>query len=109
MGPLRNQRGQLCMEPQEMGKVLHEYFSSVITVEKGMRTREQGAVNGSFLKAVSSTVEEVLEVIMGMKVDKSSVPDQIYLRTEWKAREKIAGALVEIYELSTNMSEVPAD
>lgn len=46
---------------------------------------------------------------MGMKVDKSSVPDQIYLRTEWKAREKIAGALVEIYELSTNMSEVPAD
>lgn len=57
MGPLRNQRGQLCMEPQEMDKVLHEYFSS----------------------------------------------------TEWKAREKIAGALVEIYELSTNMSEVPAD
>lgn len=106
MGPLRNQRGQLCMEPQEMGKVLHEYFSSVITVEKGMRTREQGAVNGSVLKAVSITVQEVLEV---MKVDKSSVPDQIYLRTEWKAREKIAGALVEIYELSTNTSEVPAD
>lgn len=46
---------------------------------------------------------------MGMKVDKSSVPDQIYLRTEWKAREKIAGALAEIYELSTNTSEVPAD
>eukprot|EP00061_Rhincodon_typus_P004380 g22433.t1 len=44
IGPLKDQSGYVCVEPQEMGEVVTEYFSSVFTVEKDMKTRELGEV-----------------------------------------------------------------
>eukprot|EP00061_Rhincodon_typus_P002935 g18852.t1 len=36
IGPLKDQSGHVLVEPQEMGEVLNEYFSSVFTMEKDM-------------------------------------------------------------------------
>ncbi|MBB6725585.1 hypothetical protein [Proteus mirabilis] len=42
IGPLKDQQGGLCVEPQEMGEILNEYFASVFTVEKDMEDIECG-------------------------------------------------------------------
>eukprot|EP00061_Rhincodon_typus_P016807 g45209.t1 len=60
-----------------MGEVLNEYFSSVFTVEKEMKTEELGEVSGNILGTVRITFEEVLEVLECMEVDKSPGPDQL--------------------------------
>eukprot|EP00061_Rhincodon_typus_P010939 g35589.t1 len=51
MGPLKDQDGHICVELREMGEVLNEYFSSVFTVEKDMKTWElgEGSVLGPLL------------------------------------------------------------
>lgn len=36
---------------------------------------------------------------IGVEVDKSPVPDQIYPKTLWEVGEEIAGVLAEIYEM----------
>eukprot|EP00061_Rhincodon_typus_P005227 g24482.t1 len=81
-----------------MNKVLKEYFSSVVTMEKDMKTWEHGEVSGNILGAVHTTIEEVLEVLECMKVDKFPGPDQIYPRTLQEQREEIAELLRVIVE-----------
>lgn len=61
-----------------MAKVLNEYLSSVLTMEKDMKTRELGAVNGNVLRTVHIMVEEGLDVLRHMKLDTSPGPGQIY-------------------------------
>lgn len=78
-GALRNQRGYLCGD----GKVLNECFSSL--TEKDRRTGEFEAINGSVLRVVSITFEEVLNVLMCLKVDQSPMSDRIYPRKLWEA------------------------
>eukprot|EP00061_Rhincodon_typus_P015825 g43727.t1 len=80
-----------------MGKVLSEYFSSVFTMEKDMKTRVLGEVSDDILGIVHNTVEKVLEVFECMKVDKSPGPDQIYPRTLQDAADEIAGSLADIF------------
>ena len=109
VGPLKDQQGHLCADPQEMGEILNEYFSSVFTVEKGMDVRELGEINSDVLRSVHITEKEVLEVLKRIKVDKSAGPDEVYPRTMWDAREVIAGSLAEIFESSVVMGEVPED
>ena len=96
VGPLKDQQGHLCADPQGMGEILNEYFSSVFTVEKGMEIRELGEINSHVLKNVHITEEVVLGVLKRIKVDKSPGPDEVYPRTLWKAMEEIAGTLTDI-------------
>eukprot|EP00061_Rhincodon_typus_P014192 g41064.t1 len=108
-GPLKDQSGHACVEPQEMGDVFNEYFSSVFTVEKDMKTWIHGGVSGNILGSVHITGELVLEVLESMKVDKSTGPDQIYLRPLQEAKEEIAGTLADIFTSSLALGEVPED
>ena len=81
VGPLKDQQGHLCEDPQEMGEILNEYFSSVFIVEKSMDVRELGEINSDVLRCVHITEEVVLEVLKCIKVDKSPGPDEVYPRT----------------------------
>eukprot|EP00061_Rhincodon_typus_P002059 g16509.t1 len=92
-----------------MGEVLKEYFSSVFTVEKDMKTWELGEISGTVLGTVHNTVEVVLEVLECMKVDKPPGPDQTYPRTLQEAREEIAGPLADIFASSLATGEDPED
>ncbi|XP_051883123.1 uncharacterized protein LOC127576591 [Pristis pectinata] len=67
-----------------------------LTMEKDMKSLELGKVNGEVLGIVHIKVEEVLDVLNGMKVNKSPGPDQVYRRTQREAREEVAGAQAEI-------------
>ena len=62
VGPLQDQQNHLCADPQEMGEILNEYFSSVFTVEKGMNIKELGEINSDVLRSVHITKEVVLDV-----------------------------------------------
>ena len=42
VGPLKDKGGNLCVEPEEMGEVLKEYFASVFTKEKDLVDDESG-------------------------------------------------------------------
>eukprot|EP00061_Rhincodon_typus_P010233 g34367.t1 len=64
-----------------MGEVFNQYFSSVFTVEKDMKTWELGEVSDDILGTVHIIVEEVFDILKCMKVDKSPGPDQIGLAT----------------------------
>eukprot|EP00061_Rhincodon_typus_P004352 g22372.t1 len=97
MGPLNDQSGHVCVEPQEMGVVLNECFSSLFTVEKDMKTWELGEVGGEMLGIVHITVQLVLETLECMKVDKSPGPYQVYPRILQDAKEEIAGSLADIF------------
>eukprot|EP00061_Rhincodon_typus_P007112 g28456.t1 len=63
IGSLKDKSGHVCMEPQEMGEVINEYFSTAFIVEKDMKTWELGEVSGDNLRTVHITVEEVLDVL----------------------------------------------
>eukprot|EP00061_Rhincodon_typus_P006991 g28210.t1 len=80
-----------------MGEVLNEYFSSEFTMEKDMKIWELGEVSDDIMGKVHFTVEEVLEVLEHLKVDKSPGPDQMYPGTLQQAGEEIAGALADIF------------
>ena len=47
--PLKNQYGHLCVEPQEMGEIFNEYFSSVFTAESTMGAQEIRETSGDVL------------------------------------------------------------
>ena len=109
VGPLKDQQGHLCADPQKVGEILNVYFSSVFTVEKGMEVRELGEIKSDVLRNVHITEKEVLEVLKRIKVHKPPGPDEVYPRTLWEAREEIAGPLAEIFESLTAPGEVPKD
>lgn len=93
---LRNQSGHPYVEVQETGTVLNEYFSSVYTMEKDMKTWELGTVDGGVLRAVCIMIKEMINVPSHMMADKYPGPDKIYPSTLWEAREDIVGPLAKI-------------
>ncbi|XP_072423905.1 uncharacterized protein [Chiloscyllium punctatum] len=73
IGPLGDQQGSLCVEPQEKGEILNEYFASVFTVEKDVEDVVCREIDGDVLISVHITEEEVLDILKRIKVDKSLI------------------------------------
>eukprot|EP00061_Rhincodon_typus_P003219 g19566.t1 len=107
VGPLKDKGGNLCGEPQEVGKILNKYFVLVFAVEKDMTDVDIRDECVNTLENVSILKEEVLGILNCIKVDKSPGPDGIYPRLLREAREEIAGALADIFTSSLTTSEVP--
>eukprot|EP00061_Rhincodon_typus_P001996 g16347.t1 len=97
---LKDRRGRLCVEPEEVDEILNEHFTSVLTKERDVEVRER-CVNA--LGQVNIMKEDVLVV------DRSPGPDGIYPRRPWEAREEIAGALTANFAPSLASGEVPED
>ena len=74
-----------------------------------MNIKELGEVNSDGLRSAHITEEVVLEVLKGIKIDKSPGPDEVYPRTLWKTREEIVGPRAEIFDSSIVTGEVPED
>ena len=95
VGPLKGREGNLCVEPEEMGELLNEYFASEFTKVKDWVDDETGEECVDGLGHVEIKKEDVLGVLKKIEVDKSPEPDGIYPRILREAREEISGALRE--------------
>jgi len=75
--------------------VSKKYFTSVFTQESEYEVLEFRET-ARFLSKLTWGVTKVLEVLAGLKVDKSPGPDELCPRLLWEAREETAGALTQI-------------
>eukprot|EP00061_Rhincodon_typus_P003669 g20671.t1 len=78
VGPIRNSGGNLCLESEEVGDVLTEYFASVFTSERDLVACQDSVKQADMLERVNVRKEDVLEILKNMKIDKSPGPDGIY-------------------------------
>ena len=79
---------------------------SVFTKEKDLVDDKSGNGCGDSLNHVEIRKEVVLGFLRNIKVDKSPGPDEIYPKILRDAREKIAGALREIFVFLLATGEV---
>ena len=109
LGPVKDSSGNLCMESEEIGEALNEYFSSVFTKERGHVVEEDSVIQAGRLEEVDIQKEDVLAILKSLRIDKSPGPDGIYPRILWEARDEIAEPLALIFMSSLSMGIVPED
>ena len=80
LGPVKDSRGELCVESEEIGEALNEYFLSVFTQEKDNVVEENTEIQAIGLDGIEVHKEEVLAILESVKIDKSPGPDGIYPR-----------------------------
>jgi len=97
VGQVKDSSGKLCVEPEEIGEALTEYFSSVFTQEKDSVVEENTEFQAIRLDGIAVHKEEVLAIVESVKIDKSPGPDGIYPRILWEARQEIAEPLALIF------------
>eukprot|EP00061_Rhincodon_typus_P001307 g14388.t1 len=106
---IRDSGGNLCVESEEAGEVLDEYFGSVFTNERELDVCEDSMKQADMLVRVNVRKENVLEILENMRIDKSPGPDGIYPRFLREAREDIAAPLAMIFASSLSTGVVPDD
>eukprot|EP00061_Rhincodon_typus_P005144 g24309.t1 len=95
-GPVKDKGGNLCVEPEEVGEVLNEYFVSVFAKDKELVEGDLREGTVEFTGQVAINKEQVC-ILKSIKVDKYPGPDGIYPRILREAREQITGALTDIF------------
>ena len=93
LGPVKDSSGNLCMESEEIGEAMNEYFSSVFTKERGHVFEDESVIQADRLEEVDVLREDVLAILKNLRVDKSPGPDGKYPRILWEARDEIAEPL----------------
>ena len=109
LGPVKDSSGNLCMESEEIGEALNEYFSSVFTKERGHVVEEDSVIHAGMLEELDIHEEDVLAILKSQRIDKSPGPDGIYPKNLWEARDEIAEPLALIFMSSLSMGIVPED
>jgi len=109
IGPIRDSEGNLCLESEEVGEVLNEYFASVFTSERDLVVCEDSVKQADMLEHVVVKKGDVLEILKNMRTDKSPGPDGIYPRLLREARHEIAAPLAMIFASSLSTGVIPDD
>eukprot|EP00061_Rhincodon_typus_P013145 g39329.t1 len=91
--PLKDKGGNLCLEAEDVGEILNEYFVSVFTQEKDMEDIEISMEHANMPGQFEIKKEVVLHLLKSIKVDKFLGPNGIYLSLLREAKEEIAGVL----------------
>ena len=108
LGPVKDSSGNLCMESEEIGEAMNEYFSSVFTKERSHVFEDESMLQADRLE-VDVLREDVLAILKNLKVDKSPGLDGIYPRILWEARDEIAEPLALIFGSSLSTGIVSED
>lgn len=69
--PLKHKGGNLCLELQDVGEVLNQYFACVFTEEKDIEDNEIIVKNTNMLGQLEIAKDVVLMHLKTIKVDKS--------------------------------------
>eukprot|EP00061_Rhincodon_typus_P012919 g38973.t1 len=75
VGPLKDKGGNLCLEAEDVGKILNKYFASVFTQEKDMEDSEISVEHTNMLGRFEIKKEIVLGLLKSIKVDKTPGPN----------------------------------
>eukprot|EP00061_Rhincodon_typus_P002689 g18217.t1 len=70
VGPIRDSRGNLCTESEEVEEVINEYFASVCTSERDVDVCADSMKQADMLENVDVRKEDVLESLKNMRIDK---------------------------------------
>eukprot|EP00061_Rhincodon_typus_P010512 g34857.t1 len=101
--------GKLCLEAEDVGEILNEYFASVFSQEKDMEDSEICVEHANMLGHLEIVKEVMLGLLKSIEVDKSPGPDGIYPRLPRVARREVAGVLTKIFVSLLATGEVPED
>eukprot|EP00061_Rhincodon_typus_P014350 g41313.t1 len=71
VGPRKDKGGNMCLEAEKVGEILNEYFASVFTQEKDMEGSEICMEHANMPGHFEIMKEVVLDLLNGIKVDKS--------------------------------------
>jgi len=82
---------------------------SVFTQEKDNVLEENAETQAIRIESIEVRREEVLAILIRVKIDKSPGPDGIYPKILWEAREEIAEPLALIFTSSLSTGIVPED
>eukprot|EP00061_Rhincodon_typus_P005637 g25399.t1 len=74
VGPLKDKEGNLCLDAENVGKILNENFASVFTQEKDMEDSEICEEHANMLGHFEIKKEVVLDLLKSIKVNKSQGP-----------------------------------
>eukprot|EP00061_Rhincodon_typus_P008249 g30695.t1 len=78
VGPLNDKGGNLCLEVEDVGEILNEYFVLVFTQEKDTEDSEISVEHVNMLGYFAIKKEVVLHPLKSIEVAKSPRPDGIY-------------------------------
>eukprot|EP00061_Rhincodon_typus_P013404 g39759.t1 len=105
--PLKDKGGNSCLEAENVGEILSEYYAMVFNKEKDMEDSEICVEHANMLGHFEIKKEVVSGLLKSVKVDKSPGPNGIYSRQTRGAREEKAGALTKSFLSSLATREVP--
>lgn len=107
--PIIEHSGNLWADPEDIACVLHEYFTSVITQVNEDECIDLGESVCEVLEQIDRGSDKLLEVLAGLKVEKSLVLSDLCPRLKRAARQGTAGALTQFFTSSLATEEVPED
>jgi hypothetical protein len=75
VGPLKNEIGEYIFTPEEKGKILNDYFSSVCTVDDGLNPSIPGLVSPKSIEVVTFSQGDTFAILKKLKSSLSAGPD----------------------------------
>eukprot|EP00061_Rhincodon_typus_P004726 g23288.t1 len=84
MGSLKDKGRNLCLEAEDVGEILNEYFVSVFAQEKGMENSENNVKHANMLGHFEIKKEVLLGLLKSIKevtkvIDESRSVDVVYM------------------------------
>ena len=99
-------------QAEDKGKVclFAEYFSSLLTHEKGEKVEElKLSCHIDNMPSIEITEENVLKKLNAIKTDKSPRLDQLHSRFLFEIRNEIVARLTRLFNMSTETATLPYD
>ena len=111
VGPLKNEDGELVMDPKAQANLLNENYSKVFTVPEGEGEAEIDCLvrEEEKLRTVNYTEEKVLKVIDSMRREAAGGPDEIPPRVLKEVGQVIKKPLAKLFTKSLEERKIPEE
>ena len=113
IGPLKDSDGEIITNDQAMASKLNEYFCSVFNAPNNVRQDDDqvnlASSNNNTLQNFVVTVEDVIQMLENLKVNKSPGPDNIFPKILKETKNEIVNSLTSIFNNSLQQGIVPGD
>ena len=111
VGPLKDENGQLIVDPKHQAEVLNEYFASVFTSYEGseLPTKEAMEMKEGNLEDIRFEAKKIEEKIQEMRTESAPGPDGISPRILKEVAHQISTPLAMLFNKSMQNGSIPDD